>query len=149
MCIKLFESLNEIKIEIEGRLHWINFYDDDCIYWHVPFSYRVSFETLQLRERSFMSLEIIYEIYSLTFSLMILRNIIELLFYSWNFQKEDCCIGLRLLKFSDFSYTPKALSLSLKPGFNTNCQSPHSWMTAFSCNKLNLCFDQLPLVRFW
>jgi len=42
MCIKLFEGLNEIKIEIEGRLHWINLYDDDCIYWHVPFSYRVS-----------------------------------------------------------------------------------------------------------
>ena len=38
-------------------------------------------------------------------------------------------IGLRLLKFSDFSYIPKALHLGLKPGFNTNCP--------------------LPLVRFW
>ena len=28
-------------------------------------------------------------------------------------------IGLRLLKFSDFSYIPKALPLGLKPGFNT------------------------------
>jgi len=33
-------------------------------------------------------------------------------------------IGLRLLKFSDFSYLPKALPLGLKPGFNTNCLSP-------------------------
>ena len=33
-------------------------------------------------------------------------------------------IGLRLLKFSDFSYRPKALPLGLKPGFNTNCLSP-------------------------
>ena len=32
-------------------------------------------------------------------------------------------IGLRLLKFSDFSYIPKALPLGLKPGFNTNCLS--------------------------
>ena len=24
-----------------------------------------------------------------------------------------------------------------------------AWMTVFSCNKLNLCFDPLPLVRFW
>ena len=30
-------------------------------------------------------------------------------------------IGLRLMKFSDFSYIPKALPLGLKPGFNTNC----------------------------
>ena len=28
-------------------------------------------------------------------------------------------IGLRLLKFSDFSYIPKALPLGIKPGFNT------------------------------
>ena len=28
-------------------------------------------------------------------------------------------IGLRLLKFSDFSYIPKALSLGLKPGLFT------------------------------
>ena len=33
-------------------------------------------------------------------------------------------IGLRLLKFSEFSYIPKALPLGLKPGFNTNCLSP-------------------------
>ena len=30
-------------------------------------------------------------------------------------------IGLRQLKFSDFSYIPKALPVGLKPGFNTNC----------------------------
>ena len=35
-------------------------------------------------------------------------------------------IGLRLLKFSDFSYIPKALPLGLKPGFNTNCLSPQA-----------------------
>ena len=42
-------------------------------------------------------------------------------------------IGLRLLKFSDFSYIPKALPLGLKPGFNTNCQSPQA-------HCLNDCF---------
>ena len=42
-------------------------------------------------------------------------------------------IGLRLLKFSDFSYIPKALSLGLKPGFNTNCLSPQA-------HYLNDCF---------
>ena len=35
-------------------------------------------------------------------------------------------IGLRLLKFSDFSYIPKALPLGQKPGFNTNCLSPQA-----------------------
>ena len=35
-------------------------------------------------------------------------------------------IGLRRLKFSDFSYIPKALPLGLKPGFNTNCLSPQA-----------------------
>ena len=59
-------------------------------------------------------------------------------------------IGLRLLKFSDFSYIPKALSLGLKPGFDTNCLSSQAHcLNAFSCSKLNLCFDPLPLVRFW
>ena len=60
-------------------------------------------------------------------------------------------IRLRLLKFSDLSYIPKALPLGLKPGFNTNCLSPqaHCQNDCFSCNKLNLCFDPLPLVRFW
>ena len=42
-------------------------------------------------------------------------------------------IGLRLLKFSDFSYIPKALPLDLKPGFNTNYLSPQA-------NCLNDCF---------
>ena len=42
-------------------------------------------------------------------------------------------IGLRLLKFSDFSYIPKALPLDLKPGFNTNCLSPQA-------HCLNDCF---------
>ena len=42
-------------------------------------------------------------------------------------------IGLRLLKFSNFSYIPKALPLGLKPGFNTNCLSPQA-------NCLNDCF---------
>ena len=42
-------------------------------------------------------------------------------------------IGLRLLKFSDFSYVPKALPLGLKPGFNTNCLSPQA-------HCLNDCF---------
>ena len=32
-------------------------------------------------------------------------------------------IGLRLLKFSDFFYIPKALPLGLKPGFNTKPES--------------------------
>ena len=41
--------------------------------------------------------------------------------------------GLRLLKFSDFSYIPKALLLVLKPGFNTNCLSPQA-------HCLNDCF---------
>ena len=65
-------------------------------------------------------------------------------------------IGLRLLKLSDFSYIPKALRLGLKPGFNTKGLSPSpdlvvpclrhtAWMTDFSFNKLNLCFDPLPL----
>ena len=40
---------------------------------------------------------------------------------------------LRLLKFSDFSYIPKALPLGLKPGFNTNCLSPQE-------HCLNDCF---------
>ena len=35
-------------------------------------------------------------------------------------------IGLRLLKFSDFSYIPKALPSGLKPGFNTNCLNPQA-----------------------
>ena len=35
-------------------------------------------------------------------------------------------IGLRLLKFSDFSYIPIALPLGLKQGFNTNCLSPQA-----------------------
>jgi len=34
-------------------------------------------------------------------------------------------IGLMLLKFSDFSYIPKALPLGLKPGFNM-CQYFHN-----------------------
>ena len=42
-------------------------------------------------------------------------------------------VGLRLLKFSDFSYIPKALPLGLKPGFNTNCLSPQA-------HYLNDCF---------
>ena len=42
-------------------------------------------------------------------------------------------IGLRLLKFSDFSYIPKAIPLDLKPGFNTKCLSPQA-------NCLNDCF---------
>ena len=42
-------------------------------------------------------------------------------------------IGLRLLKFFDFSYIPKALPLGLKPGFNTNCLSPQA-------HCLNDCF---------
>ena len=42
-------------------------------------------------------------------------------------------IGLRLLKFSDFSYLPKALPLGLKLGFNTNCLSPQA-------HCLNDCF---------
>ena len=42
-------------------------------------------------------------------------------------------IGLRLLKFSDFSYISKALPLGLKPGFNTNCLSPQT-------HCLNDCF---------
>ena len=42
-------------------------------------------------------------------------------------------IGLRLLKFSDFSYIPKALPLGQKPGFNTNCLSPQA-------HCLNDCF---------
>ena len=42
-------------------------------------------------------------------------------------------IGLRLLKFSDFSYITKALPLGLKPGFNTNCLSPQA-------HCLNDCF---------
>ena len=33
-------------------------------------------------------------------------------------------IGLRLLKFSDFSEIPIALPEGLKPGFYTNCLSP-------------------------
>ena len=40
------------------------------------------------------------------------------------FLHDSKSIGLRLLKFSDFSYIPKALPLGLKPGFNTNCMSP-------------------------
>ena len=35
-------------------------------------------------------------------------------------------IGLRLLKFSDFSYIPKPLPLGLKLGFYTNCLSPQA-----------------------
>ena len=42
-------------------------------------------------------------------------------------------IGLRLLKFSDFSYIPKTLPLRFKPGFNTNCLSPQA-------HCLNDCF---------
>ena len=42
------------------------------------------------------------------------------------FLQNSKSIGLRLLKFSDFSYIPKALSLGLKPGFNTNCLSPQA-----------------------
>ena len=42
-------------------------------------------------------------------------------------------IGLRLLKFSDFSYIPKALPLGIKPGFNTNYLSPQA-------HCLNNCF---------
>ena len=42
-------------------------------------------------------------------------------------------IVLRLLKFSDFSYIPKALPLGLKPGFTTNCLSPQA-------HCLNDCF---------
>ena len=42
-------------------------------------------------------------------------------------------VGLRLLKFSDFFYIPKALHLGLKPGFNTNCLSPQA-------HCLNDCF---------
>ena len=42
-------------------------------------------------------------------------------------------IGLSLLKFSDFSYIPKALTLGLKLGFNTNCLSPQA-------HCLNDCF---------
>ena len=42
-------------------------------------------------------------------------------------------IGLSLLKFSEFSYIPKALPLGLKPGFNTNCLSPQA-------HCLNDCF---------
>ena len=51
-------------------------------------------------------------------------------------------IGLRLLKFSDFSYIPKALSLGLKPGFNTNCISWFSSTPAEIGLTLN-CFFQL------
>ena len=40
------------------------------------------------------------------------------------FLHDSKSIGLRLLKFSDFSYIPKALPLGLKPDFNTNCLSP-------------------------
>jgi len=60
-------------------------------------------------------------------------------------------IGVRLFKFSDFSYIPKALPLDLKPGFNTNCLSPqaHCLYDCFFCNKLNLSFNPLSLVRFW
>ena len=42
-------------------------------------------------------------------------------------------IGLRLLKFSDFPYIPKALPVGLKPGFNTNCLRPQA-------HCLNDCF---------
>ena len=42
-------------------------------------------------------------------------------------------IGLMLLKFSDFSYIPKALPLGLKPDLNTNCLSPQA-------HCLNDCF---------
>ena len=54
--------------------------------------------------------------------------------------------GLRLFKFSDFSYIPKALPLGLKPGLNTICLSPqaHCLNDYFF---LNLCFDLL-YVRF-
>ena len=62
-------------------------------------------------------------------------------FFSYNSKS----IGLKLLKFSDFSLIPKGL----KPGFYTYCLSPQAWMTTFSCNKLNLCFDPLSVVRFW
>ena len=55
-------------------------------------------------------------------------------------------IGLRLLKFSDFSYIPKALPLGLKPGFNTNCLSykfffcKHFYYTTGFCDKkFNFC----------
>ena len=46
-------------------------------------------------------------------------------------------IGLRLLKFSDFSYIPKALPLGLKPGFNTNSWVLRhtAWMKAFDIRK--------------
>ena len=55
-------------------------------------------------------------------------------------------IGLRLLKFSDFPYIPKALPLGLKLGLIPVWVLRHTaWMTAFSCNKLNFCFDPLPL----
>ena len=42
-------------------------------------------------------------------------------------------IGLRLLKFSDFSYIPKALPFGIKPGFHTNYLSPQ-------VHCLNNCF---------
>ena len=51
----------------------------------------------------------------------------------WFFLHNSKSIGLRLLKFSDFSYIPKALPLGLKPGFNTNCLSPQAYC-------LNDCF---------
>ena len=41
--------------------------------------------------------------------------------------------GLRLLKFSDFSYIPKTLPLGRKPDFKTNCLSPQA-------HCLNDCF---------
>ena len=59
-------------------------------------------------------------------------------------------ISLGLLNFFYFSFIPKALPLGLKPGFNTNCLSPqaHCLNDCFFCNKLNLCFDPLSVVRF-
>ena len=49
------------------------------------------------------------------------------------FYKNSKSIGLRLLKFSDFSYIPKALPVGPKPAFNTNCLSPQA-------HCLNDCF---------
>ena len=49
------------------------------------------------------------------------------------FLNDSKSIGMRLLKFSDFSYIPKALPLGLKPGINTYCLSPQA-------HCLNDCF---------
>ena len=48
----------------------------------------------------------------------------ELVQFPVVFLNKSKSVGLRLLKFADFFYIPKALSLGLKPGSNTNCLSP-------------------------